>query len=670
MATNLKNKYIYTATFILMIYALSIAALSAFDLIRYKDYVVKDPYFESYSYKDSLREYFEDVRIIITDYKDYPLETDDQKLLEANRFIPNASEDNRKAFLQERIAAYKDIKNRIDTKSSMKYYIKNKGDGEIYTNIENISDIDAFIKKQAINIDEFPRDSTNEKPIESINKWFQVNNYEGKFIFLKTVTGFSQMELNYKYYNSIRERVLKEGVLLIISLAAAAALFALLRTKLKEDSAFIQKLISQYEKTPLDLRAFVFIIYSLIMLLYMRQISFFYKPIGMSHIIKLSIIAVFILYSIINAKVAVRTLGDQEEFSNQWKNSLCYQLWYLTREGLKAKAILSKVSVILALTVFFGFFMFIGLYSFYRSINELILISGFYILVYMLFVPFYVLKRLVYLSKVIQGTEVIASGNLDYFIEEKGDKTLVRLAQNINRMKSSFKDSVESQLRSERLKTELITNVSHDLKTPLTSIINYVNLLKKAGISEEQSTAYIEILDRKSQRLKILIEDLFEASKVSSGAVELDIEEVDIASLLRQALGEFDEKISNSSLTFRVNIPVEELYIKLDGKRTWRVFENLISNALKYSQPDSRVYINLVDKEDKVLIIMKNMSSYEMDFDADEIFERFKRGDKARSTEGSGLGLSIAKSIVDLQDGQMNIEIDGDLFKVTVEFKK
>jgi signal transduction histidine kinase len=654
----------------LIIYILSLAALSAFDFIRYKDYVVKVPYFESYSYKDSLRQYFEDVRIIITDYKDYPLKTEEQKLQEVNKFSPNAPEDKKKVFLQERNTDYKDIKSRIDTKSSMKYYIKNKESGEIYTNLENVTNINDFIEKQAINVDEFPRSLTNDGSIESINRWFQVNNFEGKFIFLKTVTGFSQMEQNYKYYNSIRERVLKEGVLLIISLTAAAALFALLRTKLKQNSTFIQKIIIQYEKIPIDIRAFTFIIYSLIMLIYMKQTSFFYKPIGMSHIIKLSVIAVFIFYFIINSKATVKILQNQEEFSHQWKNSLCYQLWYLTSEGFKAKAMLSKVSVILVLTVFSGFFMFIGLYGLYRSINELILISVLYILIYMLFVPFYVLKRVVYLSKIIQGTEIIASGNLDYFIEEKGDKSLVRLVQNINRMKSSFKNSVENQLKSERLKTELITNVSHDLKTPLTSIINYVSLLKKTDVSEEQRTAYIEILDRKSQRLKVLIEDLFEASKVSSGAVELDIEEVDIASLLRQALGEFDEKISGSSLTFRVNIPMEELYLKLDGKRTWRVFENLIGNALKYSQPDSRVYINLVEKEDKVLIIMKNMSSYEMDFDAEEIFERFRRGDKARSTEGSGLGLSIAKSIVELQGGHMNIEIDGDLFKVTVEFKR
>ena len=157
---------------------------------------------------------------------------------------------------------------------------------------------------------------------------------------------------------------------------------------------------------------------------------------------------------------------------------------------------------------------------------------------------------------------------------------------------------------------------------------------------------------------------------MSSGAVELEREQVDIAAILRQTLGELDEKINKSSLVFRANIPAEKIYLYLDGKKTWRVFENLINNALKYSQPNTRVYIDLLDRETSVLFIIKNVANYEMDFDPEEIFERFKRGDKSRNTEGSGLGLAIARSIVELQQGKMNIEIDGDLFKVIVEFKK
>ena len=166
------------------------------------------------------------------------------------------------------------------------------------------------------------------------------------------------------------------------------------------------------------------------------------------------------------------------------------------------------------------------------------------------------------------------------------------------------------------------------------------------------------------------MEDLFEVSKISSGAVEMNIERVDVAAILKQAMGELNEKILSSSLEFKVNISNLNIYIDLDGRRTWRVFENLLSNILKYSQPNTRVYIDMVDTEEKVTIIMKNISAYEMDFSPEEIFERFKRGDKSRKTEGNGLGLAIAKSIVELEKGTLNIEIDGDLFKVIIQLFK
>ncbi len=302
--------------------------------------------------------------------------------------------------------------------------------------------------------------------------------------------------------------------------------------------------------------------------------------------------------------------------------------------------------------------------------NSAALFFFIYLAAYAIFILRYVIKRTIYFSQVVKGSDEIVSGNFDYIIEEKGRDDIARLAYNFNNIKNGFKRSLESQIKSERLKTELITNVSHDLKTPLTSIINYVDLLKDEGLSQEEKYSYIEVLDRKAQRLRVLIEDLFEAAKMSSGAVELNRERVDIVAILRQALGEFDEKINNSSLTFRANIPSEKIYLYLDGKKTWRVFENLINNALKYSQPNTRVYIDLIETEASVKLTIKNIANYEMDFDVEEIFERFKRGDKSRNTEGSGLGLAIAKSIVELQDGKTSIEIDGDLFKVIVEFRK
>jgi signal transduction histidine kinase len=260
------------------------------------------------------------------------------------------------------------------------------------------------------------------------------------------------------------------------------------------------------------------------------------------------------------------------------------------------------------------------------------------------------------------------SGNFDYLLNEKGGGSLQKLAHNINNINAGLKNSLEKEMKSERLKTELITNVSHDLKTPLTSIMNYVDLLKREDLSKEEMTDYIGVLDRKTQRLKVLIEDLFEASKINSGAVELQLERVDIGALLHQTLAEFTEKIENSSLVFKINVERNKHQAELDGKKTWRVFENLISNILKYSQPNTRVYIDLFQQNNVSVLIMKNIASYEMDFDSEEIFERFKRGDNSRHTEGSGLGLAIAKSIMELQGKELKVEVDGDLFKVIIHF--
>lgn len=220
------------------------------------------------------------------------------------------------------------------------------------------------------------------------------------------------------------------------------------------------------------------------------------------------------------------------------------------------------------------------------------------------------------------------------------------------------------------MKTELISNVSHDLKTPLTSIISYTDLLKNEDITKEQQKEYIEILDKKSKRLQTLIEDLFEASKASSGDINFNIDDVDIVSLVKQTLVELDDKIKEQSLIIKSNMPNDKLILRLDSQRTFRVFENIIVNITKYALENSRVYIDIIDFEDKVEISFRNISKEEIDFTSTEITERFVRGDKSRNTEGSGLGLSIAKSFVELQGGKFDIIIDGDLFKVIIIFDK
>ena len=263
----------------------------------------------------------------------------------------------------------------------------------------------------------------------------------------------------------------------------------------------------------------------------------------------------------------------------------------------------------------------------------------------------------------------VAKGNYKYDIKDNKIIVLKNIEKNLITIEDGLKEALDKAITSEKMKSELITNVSHDLKTPLTSIINYIDLLKE-DITDEKKNRYLEVLDMKSKRLKVLIEDLFEASKGVSGNMVFEKEDLNIVSLLRQVIGELEEKINQANLNIITKWPEDKAILYLDGRKTFRVYENLINNIIKYSMKNSRVYIDVINNEDDVVVIMKNISAYQIDFTSDEIIERFKRGDKSRSTEGSGLGLSIAKSIVELQGGDFKIEIDGDLFKVITKFDK
>ena len=238
----------------------------------------------------------------------------------------------------------------------------------------------------------------------------------------------------------------------------------------------------------------------------------------------------------------------------------------------------------------------------------------------------------------------------------------------INDISKGFEKTIKERTKSERLKTELITNVSHDIKTPLTSIINYVDLLKKENIQSETVKEYIEILENKSQRLKKLTEDLIEASKASSGNIKLEMRKIKLTELIKQSIGEFEDKFKEKNLEIISNYPKQDIYIMADNRYLYRVVENLYSNIFKYALENSRVYIDVVKEDKKVIIMFKNISKDSLNIPAEELMQRFVRGDKSRTTEGSGLGLSISRSFTELQKGKFDIEVDGDLFKIRLEF--
>lgn len=262
----------------------------------------------------------------------------------------------------------------------------------------------------------------------------------------------------------------------------------------------------------------------------------------------------------------------------------------------------------------------------------------------------------------------IAAGNYTVNIDEKETK-FITLAHNINTISSNLDLAVDNAIKSERMKTELITNVSHDLKTPLTSIINYSELIVESDVDESELRQYAKVINEKSHKLKSLIEGIFEVSKLSSNNIELDLENLDFGQLIEQVIGEWEDKLSEKNLSVNVNIPSEPVIINIDGVQTSRILENIFSNIYKYALEYTRVYVDLTDG-DMVELVVKNISKYPLNITTAELMERFIRGDESRSTEGSGLGLSIADSLTSIQGGTFSINIDGDLFKVTIRFDK
>ena len=274
------------------------------------------------------------------------------------------------------------------------------------------------------------------------------------------------------------------------------------------------------------------------------------------------------------------------------------------------------------------------------------------------------------MQKLQTGTEELVNGNLNYKVDtQKMLPSFQKHGENLNRISDGLSIALQEQMKSERMKTELITNVSHDIKTPLTSIINYVDLLKKEELTG-QAAEYLEVLDRQSARLKKLTEDLVEASKASTGNLSCTLVPTDLSELLHQAIAEYEEKLQLAELETVIHLPEEPALALLDGNLSWRILNNLLSNVCKYAQPNTRLYLDITQNTEKVSLAVRNISRESLNIPPEELMERFVRGDASRSTEGSGLGLHIARSLTELQKGTFLLEIDGDLFKIQLSFPR
>ena len=274
-------------------------------------------------------------------------------------------------------------------------------------------------------------------------------------------------------------------------------------------------------------------------------------------------------------------------------------------------------------------------------------------------------------NRLRKGIQEIAAGNMSYQIPIDGlHGENKKFALMINGIGTGLNKAVAEAMKNERLKTDLITNVSHDIKTPLTSILNYVGILRQTDPADPKVQDYLNILEAKAQRLKTLTEDVVEASKVSSGNISLEYMDLDLSEMIQQTQGELEEKFEARNLAIVTDLPAEPAVVHVDGRRMWRVLENIYGNAAKYAMPGTRVYATLKTDDTKVRFSLKNVSEHQLNIQADELTERFIRGDISRSTEGSGLGLSIAKSLTTMQGGTFDLYLDGDLFRVDITFPR
>lgn len=398
----------------------------------------------------------------------------------------------------------------------------------------------------------------------------------------------------------------------------------------------------------------------------------------------LTIAAIGMALSLLQGQILVSKLGSWGDARRQWSNSL------LSRGNLRVKAGFNQIVKavkdsfvykstgirLLVLAFILCGLGFIGVWGAVVSFihepgyNELSFLARFVPILAVIGIIAILItaRQSMHLNRVAKAATELAAGQMPSELPRSGSGVLASLATNINELRRGVKLLQNEQAKSERLKTELITNVSHDLRTPLTSIITYAGLLKSKDATFEERAAYVEIIDQKSKRLKLMIDDLFEVSTMASGNAKLLLAQTDLVQLMQQALAEYKEDMDSSDIQFRVSLPEEPIYVIADGQKLWRAFDNLIGNMMKYSLGHTRAYIamQLSEQQQEITITFKNVSKYEINDNAEELFERFKRGDTSRHTEGSGLGLAIAKSIIDLHEGRLTLETDGDLFKAAV----
>ncbi|MPW26659.1 GHKL domain-containing protein [Alkalibaculum sp. M08DMB] len=555
------------------------------------------------------------------------------------------------------------IEDHLENNVNFIYYIEDTKTNESFTNIENEDPVD-FIKKQDsyVFFNQYKSDNnSNFNYNDDIMRMLKGTDYEVHGAVYKSLRLGDDFFIENAQFN----QYMKDYPNIRMILIAASILFLL-------TFALIIKLIGRDQKgnlidSSLD-RIYneIQIIFALVAIVFTEVfVNMFYIQDNVS-IFSRGSISTYIEVGIYINILLLLLLSFIRQYKNKklTKNTITYELVKLCfktkyfRPGIiiifTAYVFINAVlGVILLATLSQGTIIFLFAFSVFTGFNVIAFI--------------FLLRSLQSLNKIMEVTKQVSYGNFENIVNQDQISLSFRDFYNdIISIKDGMKNAVQEAIKGERLKTELITNVSHDLKTPLTSIINYVDLLKREKLEGENATDYVKVLEEKSARLKQLIDDLLEASKASSGNLNVEFQELDLNELILQAVGECEDKFVDANLEVRVNTLEESIPIFGDSKHMWRIAENILTNAIKYAMPHTRIYIDTRVEQSYGIITMKNVSAQPLDISPEQLTQRFVRGDESRTTEGSGLGLSIAESLTHIQNGKFTIDIDGDLFKVTV----
>lgn len=559
--------------------------------------------------------------------------------------------------------------------SNVYYWIKKGNEDSIYTNLEDkeIDDFTAYGKEMGKYF--FYRESdmrleTNVKGMEDVfyNGIEQIYGGKGNILFICVNTSFPQEDSFYEAkqeYSQMYPWIYIGTVAMVISALGCLICFIYLSTIAGKIGEREEPIICWFDKIPTE-PVFIAAAISAIMTIIIYG-EVFYR-FGATELAGLLVISgVLAFFSSALFMLFYLSFVRRIRAGVLWSGSITHWLMQGIGSVFHARKPATKMIIWFGIHVL-GCLIMIPMLMEWNESYQMLGVIG--VIGISVIEGVLIVREGIQRNKVLEGIRNISEGDLEFKIdtgELKGDNK--KLAEAVNTIGDGLFHAVDNSMKNERLKADLITNVSHDIRTPLTSIINYVDLLKREDIPNERVQSYLVVLEQKSQRLKQLTEDLLEASKISSGNITLQMERINFVELVYQTGGEFNEKFEAKGLTAITKLPREPVVIMADGRRIWRVVENLYNNVAKYAMANTRVYVDMMMEEGWVTLSIKNISQNALNIQADELTERFIRGDVSRSTEGSGLGLSIAKNLTELMEGKFEVYLDGDLFKVTISFR-